>query len=120
MPRLAAAAPAAALAEAVVYYGDQSLPKEPRTAFLVLMRKVGGSLAAKSDAGLIADARLVCTDLGNDKKSGAILSMLNARNLDAFDSHLMVLLAAQYRCQSHINRATQPMVTALNQSSATN
>ena len=120
VPRLAAAAPAAALAEAVVYYGDQSLPKDPRAAYLVLMRKVGGSLSAKSDAGLIADARLVCTALGKDKKAGAILSMLNERNLDAFDSHLMVLLAAQYQCQSHIAQATQLMVAALNQSSATN
>ena len=64
LPRLAAAAPAAALAEAVVYYGDPSLPKDPRADYLELMRKVGGSLSATSNAGLIADATLVCDALG--------------------------------------------------------
>ena len=83
------------------------------------MRKVGGSLSARSNTELIADARLVCRALGDNKKSATILSMLNGRDLDSFDSHLLVLLAAQYQCQSHITQATQLMVAALNQSSAT-
>ena len=119
LPRLAAAAPAAALAEAVVYYGDPSLPKSAQADYLELMRKVGGSLSATSNAGLITDASVACDALGNGKKVGSILTTLKGRDLDTFDSHLLILLAAEYQCPSRTTQATQVMVASLNQSAAT-
>jgi hypothetical protein len=119
VPRLAAAAPAAALAEAVVYYGDPSLPKAPQAAYLALMRKLGGPPSATTNASLLTDASLTCGALGKGKNVGAILTTLNGRGLDTFDSHLVILLATEYQCQSRAAKATQVMVAALNQSAAT-
>lgn len=119
LPRLAAAAPAAALAEAVVYFGDPSLPKSPQADYLELMRKVGPSLSATSNSGLIADAGVACDALGNSKKVKAIISTLKGRDLDTFDSHLVILLAAEYTCPARAAQATQVMVAALNQTAAT-
>ena len=118
LPRLAAAAPSAALAEAVVYYGDPSLPKTPRADYLYLMRKYGGSLSTASNDRLIGDATATCGALGKNKNLAAILAALKARGLDTFDSHLGILLAAQYQCPSAVTQATQVMVEALNQSAA--
>jgi hypothetical protein len=119
LPRLAAAAPAAALAEAVVYLGDPSLPKSPQAAYLDLMRKVGGAPAATDKARLISDANLTCDALGKNMNVGAILNTLKGRDLDTFDSHLLILLAAEYQCPSRTNQATAVMVASLNQTSAT-
>ena len=119
LPRLAADAPAAALAEAVVYYGDPSLPKDPKADYLELMRKVGGSLSATSNAGLIADANLVCDALGKGKNLGAILATLKGRDLDTFDSALVDSSRRPVPVSVPNHQATQVMVDALNQSSTT-
>ena len=119
LPRLAAAAPSAALAAAVVYYGDPSLPKAPQADYLDLMHKVGGSLAATSNTALIADASLTCDALSKGKNVGAILTTLKGRGLDTFDSHLVILLATEYQCPSRTTQATAVMVASLNQTSAT-
>jgi hypothetical protein len=119
LPRLAAAAPAAALAEAVVYIGDPSLPKASQADYLELMRKVGGSLSATKNAALITDASVACNALGKDKNVEAILTTLKGRGLDTFDSHLVILLATEYQCPSRAAQATQVMVAALNQSAVT-
>jgi hypothetical protein len=116
LPRLAASAPAAALAEAVVYYGDPSLPRDPQSAYLQLMRKVGGSLSETNNAGLIADSSLVCRALGDGKNVGTIFTALKGRQLDTFDSDLLILLATQYQCPGRVSQATQVEVDALNQS----
>lgn len=119
LPRLAAAAPSAALAEAVVYYGDPSLPKNSKADLELLMGKVGGSLSPKSSANLISDANTACNALGKGQKVGSILTTLKSRGLGTFDSHLLILLAAEYQCPSRVTEATQVMVDSLNHSSGT-
>ncbi len=83
------------------------------------MHKVGGSLAATSNTALIADASLTCDALSKGKNVGTILTTLKGRGLDTFDSHLLILLAAEYRCPSRTTQATAVMVASLNQTSAT-
>ena len=55
LPHLAAREPAAALAAAEVYYGDPSLPKDPRAAYLKVLHLAGVSATA-NDAALISSA----------------------------------------------------------------
>ena len=56
LPRVAARAPAAALADATLYDDDQSLPPQPQQAFLHLIRTVPGSFPGVSGAAAVATA----------------------------------------------------------------
>ncbi len=114
LPHLAAREPAAALAAAVVYYGDPSLPKVPKAAYLKVLHLAGVSRTA-NDAALAASAATVCTALAHKKHYEQIVAALRARGLTLYDAYLAIILAAQYQCPSRIPEATQVMIDALNE-----
>jgi len=114
LPHLAAREPAAALAAAEVYYGDPSLPKDPRAAYLKVLHLAGVSATA-NDAALISSAATACTALANKKHYDQIVAALNAGGLTVYEAYLAIILAAQYQCPSRIPEATQVMIDALNQ-----
>jgi len=114
LPHLAAREPAAALAAAEVYYGDPSLPKDPRAAFLKVLHLAGVSATA-NDAALMSSAATACTALANKKHYDQIVAALEARSLNVYEAYLAIILAAQYQCPSRIPEATQVMIDALNQ-----
>jgi len=118
VPHLAAQEPAAALAAAEVYYGEPSLPKDPRSAYLKVLHLAGVSTAA-NDAALISSGATACTDLAHKKNYEKIVAALKARNLTTYEAYLAIILAAQYQCPSRIPEATSVLVDALNQLSPT-
>ena len=114
LPHLAARQPAAALAAAEIYYGDPSLPKDPKAAYLKVLHLAGVSATA-SDAALVAAGATACTDLAKKKGYEEIVAALEARHLSMYESYLAIILAAQYQCSSRIPEATAVMADALNQ-----
>jgi hypothetical protein len=119
LPHLAARQPAAALAAAEIYYGDPSLPKDPKAAYLKVLHLAGVSATA-SDTALVAAGATACTDLANKKGYEDIVATLEARKLSMYESYLAIILAAQYQCSSRIPEATAVMEEALNQLPPTN
>jgi hypothetical protein len=69
VPRIAPSALAAALAEAVLYFGDPDLPSQPDQAYLALVRKVGSSFSGLGDAAVLADGSLACTALSQKEST---------------------------------------------------
>ncbi len=118
LPHLAANQPAAALAAAEIYYGDPSLPKNPKAAYLKVLHLAGVSATA-SDPTLVDAGATACTDLAHKKSYREIVAALEARKLSMYESSLAIILAAQYQCSSRIPEATAVMGDALNQLPAT-
>jgi hypothetical protein len=118
LPHLGARQPAAALAAAEIYFGDPSLPKNSRAAYLKVLHLAGVSNTAQ-DAALVAAGATVCTDLAKKKSYGSMTSTLEARHLSEYEAYLAIILAAQYQCPSRIPEATNVMVSALNRLPAT-
>jgi hypothetical protein len=114
LPHLAARQPAAALAAAEIYFGDPSLPKAPKAAYLKVLHLAGVSNSAQ-DTALVAAGATACTDLAKKKDYEVMASTLEARHLSEFESYLAIILAAQYQCPTRIPEATAVMVKALNQ-----
>ncbi len=114
LPHLAAREPAAAAAAAEVYYGDPSLPKNTRAAYLAVMHLAGVSAHA-NDAALVTAAATACTALAHKQRYDQIEAALKARGLTTYEAYLTIILSAQYECPSRIPEATQVMVGALNQ-----
>jgi Glycosyl hydrolases family 43 len=118
LPHLAARQPAAALAAAEIYFGDPSLPKAPKAAYLKVLHLAGVSATA-SDATLVAAGATACGDLAKKKGYADIVPALEAHKLSVYESYLAIILAAQYQCSSRIPEATTAMQDALNQLPAT-
>jgi hypothetical protein len=118
LPHLAARQPAAALAAAEIYYGDPSLPKDPKAAYLKVLH-LAGVPATASDAALAAAGTAACTDLAHKLRYEDIVAALEARKLSMYESSLAIILAAQYECSSRIPEATAVMGAALDQLPAT-
>ena len=114
LPHLAARQPAAALAAAEIYYGDPSIPKNPKSAYLKVLHLAGVS-ATVNDAALVSAGGIACTDLAKKKGYEQIVAALEARHLSMYESYLAIILAAQYQCSSRIPQATAVMMDALNQ-----
>jgi hypothetical protein len=114
LPHLAARQPAAALAAAEIYYGDPSIPKNPKSAYLKVLHLAGVS-ATVNDAALVSAGGTACTDLAKKKGYEQIVAALEARHLSMYESYLAIILAAQYQCSSRIPQATAVMTDALNQ-----
>ena len=114
LPHLAARQPAAALAAAEIYYGDPSLPKDPKSAYLKVLHLAGVSANA-SDTALVAAGATACTDLARKKDYQEAVATLEARKLSMYESYLAIILAAQYQCSSRIPEATALLGKALNQ-----
>lgn len=118
LPHLAAREPAAALAAAEVYYGDPSLPKDPKAAYLKVLHLAGVSARA-NDTALVSAAGTTCTGLAKKEDYEQVVAALKARGLTTYEAYLAVILAAQYQCPSRIPEATQLMVDALNRQPST-
>jgi hypothetical protein len=97
-PRIAPGAPAAALAEAALYYNDTDLPSRPSLAYLDLVRKVGRAFAGDTNASVLADGTLTCSELGRNEHAPTILASLRNRGLTPFESYVVAVFATEYLC----------------------
>ena len=104
-PRIAPSAPAAALAEAALYYNDTSLPSQPAEAYLDLVRKVGRSFSDDSDARILADGHLSCSELSADQSPHKILLSLLRRGLSRFQSYVVSIFSTEYLCTQYASQA---------------
>ena len=77
-PRLAPRPPAAALAEALLYYGDPHAPSAPGDAYLALLHKVPSAFAHDTDQTLTADGQLACAGLTHERGAGSVVGSLTS------------------------------------------
>ncbi len=114
-PRIAPRAPAAALAEALLYYGDPNLPAQPRQAFLTVIHQVHGAFSDDSDPAVVADAQLVCTGLDHHQSADQVIASLTSRQLTEFEADLVAISASEYFCPQDSRQALQDAQDALDQ-----
>jgi hypothetical protein len=113
LPRVAARAPAAALADATLYDDDPSLPTQPEQAFLHLIRTVPGSFSGVSGAAAVGDGHLACAGLAKRESEARIESRLTGRHLSDFESYVVSEFAARYLCPMETAQQTSDMQQAL-------
>ena len=116
-PRIAPRAPAAALAEAVLYYEDPGLPAQPQQAYLALLHKVPGAFSGDSDHAVEADARLACRDLNDSQDADQVIASLTNSHLSPFESDLVAITATEYVCPQDSLQALKDLRDDLNQGS---
>jgi len=116
-PRIAPRIPSAAIAEAVLYYGDPNLPPQPRQAFLSVIHEVPDTFPSASSSGLVAAGMAACGALGHFEGADAVISSLEHRQLSEFQSDLVAISAAEYLCPQDALEALRDSREALNQSS---
>ena len=104
-PRIAPGPPAAALAEAALYYNDTNLPTQPDQAYLALVRRVGRSFSDDTDRSVVADGRFICSALSRNQASQQILLTLRERELTPFESYVVAIFATEYLCAQNASRA---------------
>jgi hypothetical protein len=105
LPRLAEGAPAAALAEAVLYE-NAHLPSQPLRAYLTLLHQVGRHWPHVNDASAVADAGVSCNDLSRHQSAPQVESSLQKRSLTEFQSDLVEIYSAKYVCPQYEQQAT--------------
>jgi hypothetical protein len=117
VPRVAPRPPAAALAEALLYYGDPSAPAQPEAAFLDLLHKVPSAFSGASDTttALVADGQVACAGLAHEKGAGVVLSSLTGRGLDEFEAALIAISATENFCPQDSLQALKDVQEALDQ-----
>ena len=109
IPKIPSGDVAAALAEAVLYYGDPNLPSSPTSAYLTLLHTVPGAFIGDSDASVVADGRLTCDDLAQHETALQIEQSLNRQELDPFESYLVAEFASQYFCPQDALQAVRDL-----------
>ena len=114
LPRIAPGAPAAALAEAALYYNDTDLPSQPQQAYLDLVRKVGQAFSDDTDASVLADGNLSCSELNDHRSPRQILVTLRGRGLTPFESYVVAIFATEYLCTQYAPQALQDIRQILN------
>ena len=115
MPRLAPRPPAAALAEAILYFGDPSAPPQPDAAFLALLHKVPGAFSHDTDQALVADGQRACTGLAHEQGADDVIDSLTARGLDQFEACLVAITATEHFCPQNSLQALKDVQEALTQ-----
>lgn len=118
LPRIAANAPAAAVAEATLYDGDPSLPSQPSQAYLDLIENLSGSFSDTTDSAALGDGQLVCAGLARQESIPTILHTLQSRQLTDFESYVVSEFAARYLCPSELPQGISDMQQFLLQSSS--
>ncbi len=115
LPEVAARAPAAAMADAELYYEDPSLPKQPQKAYthLVSTVPVPGAFAGVSAQKAIGLGELACTGLSHHDDSSQLVASLSDRGLDDFESYVVTEFAAQYLCPKDTLQESSDMHQAL-------
>lgn len=114
VPRIAPRNASAAVAEAVVYYGDPNLPAQPRQAFLAAIHKVRNTFSDDADRALVTDGELACNGLGHHQSADQMISSLRRRHLSRFESDLVAISAAEYLCPQDILQAVKDAHEILN------
>jgi hypothetical protein len=114
-PRLAPPAPAAALAQALLYYGDPNLPAQPDQAFLAVIHKAQGAFSDDSDQAVVADGELVCRDLAHQQNADQVIGSLRSRQLTQFETDLVAIAATEYFCAQDSRQALKDLQDTLNQ-----
>jgi hypothetical protein len=117
LPRVAPRAPAAALAEATLYYADPGLPSQPTQAYLSLVRHVGSAFSGDRQASVVADGKLVCTDLSRRQAAAQVVRALGQRNLTLFEAYVVAIFATEYFCPQNGDLALADLQRALAQGS---
>jgi hypothetical protein len=115
LPRIAPRPAAAALAEAILYYGDPGLPSQPTEAYLALVRKVGDAFAGDNDASVVGDGRLMCSDLTRGQSTAQLVHALQGRGLTLFESYVVAIFATSYFCPKNGPRALGDLQQVLDQ-----
>jgi hypothetical protein len=105
LPRLAQGAPAAALAEAVLYE-NAHLPSRPLQAYLTLLHQVGRHWPDVHDASAVADAEVSCNDLSRHQSAPQVEGSLEKHSLTAFQSDLVEIYSAKNVCPQYEQQAT--------------
>jgi hypothetical protein len=115
LPEVAARAPAAAMAEAELYYDDPHLPKQPAKAYgdLISTIPVPGAFAGVSTKKAVADGYAACTGLAKQDGSSKLTSLLTGRGLSDFEAYVVTVLAGQYLCPNDYPREASDMQVAL-------
>jgi hypothetical protein len=117
VPRIAPSALAAALAEAVLYFGDPNLPSKPNQAYLSLVRKVGGSFTGRPDSAVLADGSAACAALSRKESTAQAGESLERRDLSPFQAYLVAIFATSYLCPQNGSQALGDLEQALTQGS---
>jgi hypothetical protein len=117
VPRLAPRSPAAALAEALLYFGDPNAPPQPDEAFLALLRKIPSEFSQDTDQALVADGQLACAGLAHEQGADAVINSLSARGLDEFEASLVGISATEYFCPQDGLQALKDVQEELTQGS---
>jgi hypothetical protein len=105
LPRIATGDAAAALAEGVLYNDDPNLPDQPRTAYLLLLRKMSGSFSRDSDASVLAEGMLSCDDLSRHQSARQMLRSLKRRGLNSFEVYVVAIFSTKYFCSQYAPQA---------------
>jgi hypothetical protein len=117
-PRIAPRSPAAALAEALLYFGDPNAPPQPDEAFLALLHKVPSAFAHDTDQTLEADGHLACAGLTHEQGADDVIDSLTSRGLDAFEASLVGISAAENFCPKDGLQALKDVQEELTQGSS--
>jgi hypothetical protein len=117
-PQLAPRPPAAALAEALLYYGDPQAPPQPGDAYLALLHKVPSAFAHDTDQTLMADGQLACAGLSHERGAGTVVGSLTSRGLDEFEADLVGISATETFCPQDSLQALKDVQEALNPGSS--
>jgi Glycosyl hydrolases family 43/Protein of unknown function (DUF732) len=113
VPSLAPRSPSAALAEAILYFGDPNAPPQPTAAFLGLLRKVPSAFTYDNDQTLVADGRLACDGLAGEHGADEVVDSLTSRSLDEFEADLVSISATEYFCPQYSLQALKDVQQAL-------
>ncbi len=115
LPEVAPRAPAAAMAESELFYGDPSLPKQPDKAFthLISTVPVPGAFAGVSAGQAMSDGELACSGLARQDDSTQLVASLKRRGLTAFESYVVAEFAARYLCPKESPQESSDMYQAL-------
>ncbi len=112
-PVVAPRPPAAALAEAILYFGDPNAPPTPDAAFLGLLHKVPSAFSHDTDQALDADGQLACAGLGHERGANEVIDSLTSRGLDQFEASLVAISATEYFCPQDSLQALKDVQQAL-------
>jgi hypothetical protein len=115
LPKVAARAPAAAMAEAELFYDDPGLPKQADKAYSRLLSTVPvpGAFSGVSAKQGLNDGALACTGLAKQDGSSTLTASLTRRGLTDFESYVVTVLAGQYLCPKDYPREALDMQAAL-------
>ncbi len=113
LPRLATGVPAAAVAQAIVYYGDTSLPADPKDAFVALVKRSPDGAADLDRATLLALGDQTCAALAAGSTAQQIVDSLAKDPLSAFDVYVAIVAGTEYLCPNMTAQALKVIGSAL-------